>query len=547
MSSRHPLAQALEWLAILAVLALTLVAMLLWTLEESRVRDADSERIVSTAVRGAGALLDLTSLEMGADGTPELPAGVAAAIHSIAHQSGEVLMVTVLGRDGVELWTSEEGTAAPWSDPEALLPPMGDVRVTTLDGQIIATTRAQGTDLSVLAWIPAARPRMTWSLFRNAGLFALVGLILFHVGWRVLDRKVLQPIEAAERVTIQVSKGDLQVSEAAFEQVGGGPLTEALRTMVTSLVTLVGEIRVGADESAAMAEQISAATQEMGASTQEVASTTSDLTDRATRQAALVRAVADDAGRILAIAHELAAGSLQAAHRNTALAELARTHRAGLGAGATALDQLAEQAAHGVEEADALSRTAEAIEQFATQAAGIARQTHILAINAALEAERAGEGGKGFTVVSDEVRRLASQAGQAASQTRDTVRLVVTQVAAARNRLLRLSEGGLKARETAQSAAAGLGQVADQANLNDEWTQGISKSAEDVRKLIEGIAGRSGDLTSGTEDFAASAEEIAAAAEELNASTEEVASSATRLADAAVRLASSVRSFRLQD
>ncbi|MEK7379494.1 MAG: hypothetical protein AAB075_00620, partial [Gemmatimonadota bacterium] len=145
------------------------------------------------------------------------------------------------------------------------------------------------------------------------------------------------------------------------------------------------------------------------------------------------------------------------------------------------------------------------------------------------------------------VRRLASQAGQAASQTRDTVRLVVTQVAAARNRLLRLSEGGLKARETAQSAAAGLGQVADQANLNDEWTQGISKSAEEVRKLVEGIAGRSGDLTSGTEDFAASAEEIAAAAEELNASTEEVASSATRLADAAVRLTGSVRSFRLHD
>src|SRR3990167_4844171 len=70
MSTRHPLAQALEWLAILTVLGLTLIAMLLWTLEESRVRDGEAERIVSTAVRGAGALLDLTSLEMGADGTP---------------------------------------------------------------------------------------------------------------------------------------------------------------------------------------------------------------------------------------------------------------------------------------------------------------------------------------------------------------------------------------------------------------------------------------------------------------------------------------------
>ncbi|MEK6596778.1 MAG: hypothetical protein AABY91_00495 [Gemmatimonadota bacterium] len=122
MSTRHPLAKALERLAILAVLGLTLIAMLLWTLEESRVRDADSALIVSTAVRGAGALLDLTPLETGVDGTPELPAAVAAVIHSIAHQSGEALGVTVLGRDGVEIWTSEEGTAAPWSDPEALMP-----------------------------------------------------------------------------------------------------------------------------------------------------------------------------------------------------------------------------------------------------------------------------------------------------------------------------------------------------------------------------------------------------------------------------------------
>ena len=94
MSTRHPLAKAFERLAILAVLGLTLVAMLLWTLEESRVRDGDSALIVSTAVRGAGALLDLIPQDIGADGTPELPAGVTAAIHSIAHQSGEVLGVT---------------------------------------------------------------------------------------------------------------------------------------------------------------------------------------------------------------------------------------------------------------------------------------------------------------------------------------------------------------------------------------------------------------------------------------------------------------------
>jgi hypothetical protein len=66
-----------------------------------------------------------------------------------------------------------------------------------------------------------------------------------------------------------------------------------------------------------------------------------------------------------------------------------------------------------------------------------------------------------------------------------------------------------------------------------------------VRHLVDGIAGRMGGVTEGTEEFAAAAEEIAASAEELSASTVEIAHSATQLATASGRLTTSVQRFKL--
>src|SRR6185503_5074065 len=133
------------------------------------------------------------------------------------------------------------------------------------------------------------------------------------------------------------------------------PLSKSVAAMLIKLRELVGTIRQHAHEAAAMAEEIAASTQEMSASTHEVASTTGDLTERANQQALVVRAAAEDAGKILDIAQELAAGATQAAERNAALARLARSHRERLDVSTAELARLAEEVDHAAAEADALA------------------------------------------------------------------------------------------------------------------------------------------------------------------------------------------------
>ena len=397
----------------------------------------------------------------------------------------------------------------------------------------------------VVAWLLA--PQGPAAVLRGVLVFGAAAVLLEQLVVWVLVKQVLAPTGTAASVAVRIADGDLSLPSwsARPEHAPKDPLTRTIFAMLNKLRDLVGAIRQHAHDAAAMAEEIAASTQEMTASTQEVAGTTGDLTERASQQALVVRKAAEDAGRILHITQGLASGAGQAAERNAALAKLARGHRERLDLSTAELGRLAEEVDAAAKEAEALAAASEEIEKFITQTKAIAKQTHMLALNASIEAARAGEEGKGFSVVAEEVRKLAAQAAQAATSTSETVQTVLSRVSTARERLLRLGKSGMVARDAAHAAAEGLRNVASDAEANDTWTRGISASAGEVQGLIEGIAGRMREVSAGTEDYAAAAQQIAAAAEQLNASTEEISTSAGHLADAAARLTGAVGGFRL--
>ena len=498
------------------------------------------------------------------------PVGVLSAVYPL-DRLGSLLSSSTLGDSAYLQLVDEHGNLLFGPDQAELRAVPADRTLFDPDRpqrQVLSTTR--GPELVVS--VPAARGRLPanqghyWILFHQPTatayaaahavqrsvwlgailIFVFIGVLMFWVG-RWLNYQVAAPVRAAGGIATRVASGDLSEAESAAGAESGevGDLMSSVRRMVTALRRLVGTIHAAADESAAMAAEISAATQQMSASTQEMTATTQDLTKRAAEQAHLVRASAEDAGRILQIASALADGAADSVRRSADLTALARHHKGLLDQSVAQLAKLAEEVERGAREAESLATSSAEIQRFVGQAKAVATQTNMLALNAAIEAARAGPQGRGFAVVADEVRKLASLAAAAATETADTVRGVLTSLVATRDRLQRLAQTGAVAREAAQNAAQGLSSVAGEAEANDAWSQEIASSATEVRRLVDEIAARLATVAHGTDGLLASAQEIAASSEQQAASTEEIASSANQLAEAADKLQGAVKSFRL--
>ena len=320
-------------------------------------------------------------------------------------------------------------------------------------------------------------------------LFAAIGI----TGALLMRRMIMRPLTEAVAIARRVASGDLAGDRAGARPRPRadefGQLLSALDDMRARLQSLVADVR-GSVESVATAAS-------------EIAGGNADLSVRTERQAASLQSAAHAVQRI---SDSIAGG-----------ADGARAASASADAMFAAAQRDGERVGRVVETMRQILEASQRIQQVTALIDDLGTQTHILGLNASVEAANAGDRGRGFGVVAANVRSLAERCRAAAAEVRGLVD------AAGR----RAGDG----MALAQQAGSGIAALIDSAREVSGHIGSISALAQQQREAIEEVGASMSEIDGATQQNAALVEEAAAAAQSLKSQAD--------------RLAESVAAFRL--
>ena len=378
-----------------------------------------------------------------------------------------------------------------------------------------------------------------------ATIFAITAILVGIFVAFFIARGISRPISLIAAVANDISNGDIQQTIDFQQKDEIGQLADSFKNLISYMKDLAGAAEAIASNNLTvkvepksskdvlgnsfkiMTENLTAMVRQLADNSRELVSAATEIASSAEQMSKGAQNQSNQVNQVAAAVQEMTANIVESSRNAGDAADTSKS----ASAQATNGGQIVSESINGMQKiATVVRESAESIAKLAKSADqigeiigvidDIADQTNLLALNAAIEAARAGEQGRGFAVVADEVRKLAERTGKATGEITQMIKGIQTET----NDAVHSMEAGIQqvdhGRELTDKAGASLNEIVTMSGRVLEMIKQIAAASEEQSSAAEQISKNIEQITSVTQETAKGAEQSAAAAEQLNRQAE---------------------------